>query len=195
MQKSRGYRKWVYLLVCNCLAAIVYGQLPRSINTIPLRTLTQQRVTLGNYARPLLAVVFLSPDCPLCQQYTRTLNQLQTQYATELTIVGIFPGKAYSSAEYEQFTSDYKLAFTVLLDRPRQVSNALGATTTPEVFLFDEQRTVLYAGAIDDWVVTLGKTRNKANKTYLADAILASISGYPVSVARTDAIGCLINDY
>jgi peroxiredoxin len=195
MQGRRRSNKWIYLLVCSWLATVSYGQLPRSINTIPLRTLTQQRVTLSNYARPLLAVVFLSPDCPLCQRYTRTLNQLQAQYASELTIVGIFPGKAYSSAACEQFASDYRVTFTLLLDRPRQVSNALGATTTPEVFLFDEQRTILYAGAIDDWVVALGKTRNKASKTYLADAILAFTNGYPVSVIRTDAIGCLINDY
>ncbi|GAB3742689.1 redoxin domain-containing protein [Spirosoma lituiforme] len=195
MRQDRGSGKWVYLLVCNWLAVVTYGQLPHPINTIPLRTLTQQRVTLGNYSRPLLAVVFLSPECPLCQQYTRTLNQLQRQYATELTIVGVFPGKAYSSAECQQFKSTYQLDFTLLMDRSRRLSSALGATTTPEVFLFDQQRSILYAGAIDDWVVSLGRTRNKADKTYLADAIAATKSGYPVSVARTTAIGCLINDY
>ena len=112
MRWSGGSGRWVCLLVFNWLAIVANGQLPRSVNAIPLRTLTQRQVTLGTYSRHLLAVVFFSPECPLCQQYTRTLNQLQTQYATELTIVGVFPGKAYSSAEYQQFKSTYKLDFT-----------------------------------------------------------------------------------
>jgi len=54
---------------------------------------------------------------------------------------------------------------------------------------------VVYKGAIDDWVQDLGKQKLTVSKHYLQDAINASLNNKEVTVKRTKAIGCLINDY
>jgi thiol-disulfide isomerase/thioredoxin len=39
--------------------------------------------------------VFISPECPLCQNYTKTLNAFHQTYASkQIALVAIVPGKA-----------------------------------------------------------------------------------------------------
>ena len=54
---------------------------------------------------------------------------------------------------------------------------------------------LLYTGAIDDWVQALGKKRVKASKNYLLDAIEQTLRAEGVTIRKTKAFGCKINDY
>ena len=40
--------------------------------------------------------IFLSPECPLCQQASAGLNKLFEQYNNKVAFYGIVPGKTYS---------------------------------------------------------------------------------------------------
>lgn len=159
------------------------------VNEIPLRDLNGTRTTLSAFSGKLVAVVFLSPECPLCQNYTRTLNALEGA-----EVVGIVPGRAYDREELLRFRDKYQVRFPLLTDAPNALAAHFKATTTPEVWLLDENRTVLYHGAINNWAIALGKTRNTVTAHYLSDAIRAYQEGKPVSVPETRPVGCFIND-
>ena len=76
-----------------------------------------------------------------------------------------------------------------VIDEASALANALGATTTPHVFLFDGSMKLVYSGAIND------KYENKdrsVSKEYLRDAIVQLAAGQPVSLAQTRQIGCSI---
>ncbi|PKK38247.1 hypothetical protein BWI96_00160 [Siphonobacter sp. SORGH_AS_0500] len=167
-------------------------QQPRPLDQLVLRTLTGEPTRLGDFHSPARVIVFLSPECPLCQQYSRKLTQLAQR--KDLSVIGVFPGRAYDRADYEQFKRKYSIDFTLLTDANRSLVRALGATTTPEAFLIDGQGQVLYRGAIDDWVTALGKTRPQARHHYLASAIDAFFAHQPILPVQVSPIGCLIND-
>ena len=138
--------------------------------------------------------VFLSPECPLCQNYTKTLNQLTKQFKEKVKVVGIVPGAAYSTAEVTDFAKKYRTVFSIGIDQQQLLTKYLQATVTPQVILIDSIGNLIYKGAIDDWVVGLGKKKEKVTRHYAADAITQYLQLMPVKIASTKAYGCKIND-
>ncbi|MFD2599306.1 redoxin domain-containing protein [Sphingobacterium corticis] len=139
-----------------------------------------------------VAVIFLSPECPLCQNYTQTINQLHQQYNQQIEFIGIFPGKAYGSADIKQFAAKYKIAMALYQDPNFQFTRALEATVTPSVALYDKGG-LQYFGAIDNALRELGKKRVVVTELYLQDAIASLLQNKPISVKKTVAKGCFIN--
>jgi thiol-disulfide isomerase/thioredoxin len=159
-------------------------------------TIRGERTTIAAQATTRLrAIIFLSPECPLCRNYTRTLNQLQKKYATDMTIIGVFPGESYTEKDYQEYQQKYSIVFPLLTDKKSRLASALKATVTPEVFLLDANGTLKYSGAIDDWIVRLGKSRKTAEVHYLEDAIKNTLTGTGINPAYVRPVGCRINDY
>jgi len=144
--------------------------------------------------KPVL-FIFLSPECPLCQQYSLVLNKLYGEYGKKVNFYGIIPGKTFDANTINGFSEKYKIAFPLYIDRVLKLSRYLQATATPEVILLDNRSELLYKGAIDDWFADLGKQRSRTTKNFLHDALDQQLGGEPVAVKRTKAIGCYINDY
>jgi thiol-disulfide isomerase/thioredoxin len=143
----------------------------------------------------LRVYVFLSPECPLCQNYTRTLNQLEQQYAGKITIHGIVPGKTWKPTDITAFTTKYHITYPLQIDRDLKLAHSMHATTTPEAILLGPDNTVIYQGAIDNWYKALGRSAGKPTQNYLQDAIDYSLRHQPPPVKKTEPVGCLINDF
>jgi peroxiredoxin len=139
--------------------------------------------------------VFLSPECPLCQNYSNKLNDLSRHYATNVITYGIIPGKAYSNDVIKRFIEQYNIQFPLLIDHNKQLTSYLHAVVTPQAILLNDKNQLVYKGAIDDWAVSLGKQRVTTTKYYLRDALQQSLSDKTVLIKRTKAVGCRINDY
>ncbi len=146
-------------------------------------------------ANPETLLIFLSPECPLCQNYSSVLNDLYKQYSDRVNIYGIIPGKAYSAIDVKTFQKDYHIPFPLLTDSHKELTQYLQATVTPQVILLDNKYRLLYKGAIDNRLQSLGKQRLKPTAFYLNDALQASLSNKIISIKRTKAVGCIINDY
>ena len=146
-------------------------------------------------SKPLSLFIFLSPECPLCQNYTKTLQQLRTKYNGEVNMYGIIPGGAYTIDDVNSFEKKYTTGFILYIDKTKQLTRYLGAVATPQAILTDQDGVIMYSGAIDDWVQGLGKKRIKASKHYLQDAIGQSLRYEQVRIKTTKAFGCKINDY
>ena len=145
--------------------------------------------------KKLSLFIFLSPECPLCQNYSTLLNSLRSLYADQVDQYGVIPGASYSTKEVRTFEQKYRIIFPLLIDHSKKFTNYLQATVTPEVILLGPKDELLYKGAIDDLLQDLGKRRLKATKNYLQDAIEASLHNKVVPVNQTKAVGCLINDF
>ena len=139
--------------------------------------------------------IFLSPECPLCKNYSVTLNNLHQQFKNEIRFYGIIPGNAYSSKEIKAFASNYQINFPLLTDSNKILSNYLQASITPQVILLDKKQHLLYKGAIDNWAVSLGKQRLQPTQFYLKDALEKSLQNELITIKRTKAVGCKINDF
>ena len=140
----------------------------------------------------LLALVFVGTECPLVKLYTNELNQLTERYAeSQLQVVGINSNTQDSMTELEHFIRDNQVEFPILKDLANRVADQLGATRTPEVFLFDANRKLRYHGKIDDRH-SYGQTRQEAKHHFLSDAIDELLSGKLPRVATQPPEGCII---
>jgi hypothetical protein len=62
----------------------------------------------------------------------------------------------------------------------------LGATVTPEAFLFDRHGKLAYHGTIDDNL----KQPDRVQKHYLKDALDAVVAGESPLLPETKSLGC-----
>lgn len=139
-------------------------------------------------------IFFLAPDCPISQQYTRTINQFFLKYEKVCSIVTFMGNDQNYKTKRAQnkFVNKYKFLPQIQTDLNHQIAKSLGATITPEVFILNEQNTILYHGAIDNWFYELGKTRPQITEYYLEDAMQGILQNKAVKLRETKAIGCFI---
>ena len=169
--------------------------LKQNIEKIVLKTTSGGKASIDFNKEPLTVLVFLSPECPLCKNYSLVLNKIVENYPGKLQLQGIVPGKAYSNKEVKNFVEEYKIGFPVLIDPLKELSNAIKAQVTPEVIAINKDGETIYRGAIDDWVKELGQQSIRPENHYLEDAISAYLAGKPVLIKQTVAKGCLINEF
>lgn len=138
-------------------------------------------------------VVFLSPECPISQQYTLDLNRMGERFREDhMTFYGVIPGRLYSGMNIDSFQNTYKISFPLLIDADYKLTRLLQASITPEAFLLNDKSDIVYSGAIDDAWLSLGKKRSNKTRTYLTDAIDAMIGKRGIQIKKTKAVGCLI---
>lgn len=138
--------------------------------------------------------LFFSTDCPICIQYTNKIKQIDSLCrANEIGFQLILP-KGFTKNDAKKFNKKYHTNFLFKLDSKNELVKRLEAEITPEVFLENTlTRQVVYRGAIDDWFADVGKRRITTTAFYLLNAIQESLRGQLVSVPKTKAVGCIIN--
>lgn len=138
-------------------------------------------------------LVFLSPECPICQKYTLTINQIQQDFSLQgVAFYGIVPGKNFKNKTINKFAKDYGLSMPILLDPDYVLTKSVGATVTPEVILFNPDGIMQYAGKVDNWYESIGSRRTVITEFYLKNAISGLINGTEINVKRTTPVGCFI---
>lgn len=156
-----------------------------------LQTAAQVLPESIEFKTPLMAVVFLSPDCPISQKYMKKLNDLQSSQKDLVTFLAVVPGKV-SKTDVHEFIREYSSELAFRQDKDLKLTMAIRATVTPEIFLFDGQRTLVYRGAIDNWFYELGKNRREVTEHFYKDAVEAFQQNQRPTVRSTEAVGCLI---
>ena len=103
-----------------------------------------------------LLVVFICPHCPFERHIRRAFSQFAREYqARGLSIVAInsndqvaFPDDSPEGMKKEAEDMDY--TFPYLVDESQDVAKAFHAACTPDFFLFDRGRKLVYRGQFDD---------------------------------------------
>jgi thiol-disulfide isomerase/thioredoxin len=156
--------------------------------------LTHKNVTLDQFKdKKALLVMFICKHCPYVIHVKPALIQLAREYANQsVGIVGISANDAqhYPDDAPENLAKMAReLGFPLLYDESQEVAKAYRAACTPDFFLFDGDRRLVYRGQLDD-------SRPGNNKPLtgrdLRAAIDAVLSGKPVSQEQRASIGCNI---
>jgi hypothetical protein len=77
---------------------------------------------------------------------------------------------------------------TYVRDPNATFARALGATRSPHAFVFDEDQTLVYVGAVDD----SPSSSKRVSEHYLRDALQAVVAGRTVERAQQKAFGCTL---
>ena len=142
-----------------------------------------------------LLVIFICNHCPYVVHIRSGLAQLARDYATRgVAMVGINANdvKNYPADSPAKMKDEVKAAgyvFPYLYDETQTVAKSYRAACTPDIFLFDRSRRLVYRGQFDasrpgNGVPVTGKDLRAA-----LDAVLA---GKPTSELQVASIGCNI---
>src|SRR5262249_8942920 len=130
--------------------------------------------------RKVVVLAFLGVECPLAEAYAPRLAEIARAF--EGRGVGFFGGDANPQdgpGAVGRFAEKHGLPFPVLKDVGNVLADRLGAERTPEVFVLDESRAVVYRGRIDDQNA-IGVHRPTPTKHDLVDALDAVLAGRSV---------------
>lgn len=153
-------------------------------------------VELSSFAqKPALLVAFISNRCPFVVLIRDALAQFGRDYAAQgLQIIAINSNDAGSHPEESiarigEEVANFGYSFPYLKDESQAVAKAYGAACTPDLFLFDADRRLVYHGQFDDARPGNGKPVTGADLRAAADAVL---SGKAPSLEQVASIGCNI---
>lgn len=142
-----------------------------------------------------LLVMFISRHCPYVQHVKHELARLGRDYAgAALGIVAIssnwvaqYPDDA--PERLKEMAAELALNYPVCYDETQAVAKAYDAACTPDFFLFDQDRRLVYRGQLDG-----ARPRNDVPVTGadLRSAIDAVLAGRPVNPEQRPSVGCNI---
>ncbi len=139
-----------------------------------------------------VVLVFTCLSCPTAVDYEERFNTLAKQYGGPHGKVGFVAvcvnqvaadrlDKLTERANKQQF------AFPVLYDESQKIAKDYGAIFTPEFYVLNKERKIVYMGALDD-----ATDATKVTKRYVEEALVATLKGEVPAVKETIARGCRV---
>ena len=142
----------------------------------------------------VLVVVFTCNHCPYAIACEDRLIAIQRDYADKgVQLVGINPNddEKYPADSFDAMVAraaEKGFNFPYLRDESQEVARAYDAACTPDIFVFDRDRKLVYNGRIDDnWQQPENVTRRD-----LRAVLDATLEGKPFDFEPVASMGCSI---
>ena len=157
---------------------------------------SSRTVSLDDFKNaPALLVMFIFNHCPYVKHVREHLAQLVREYqARGVAAVGVssndvsqFPDDGPEGMKQEARTAGY--TFPYLFDETQEVAKEYRAACTPDFFVFDKDRRLVYRGQMDDSRPNSGRPVSGKDLRAALDAVLA---GRPVPAEQRPSLGCNI---
>lgn len=142
-----------------------------------------------------LLVIFLCNHCPYVKHIADRLAQITKEYVEKgVAVVGINSNDATAYPEDSPEKMKEEVAargypFPYLYDETQETAKAYRAACTPDFFLFDADRKLVYRGQLDDSRPSNGVPVTGKDLTAAVEAVL---SGKPVPAEQKPSLGCNI---
>jgi len=157
---------------------------------------TGKLVSLEDFkGKTALLVLFICNHCPYVKHIRAGLAQLGQDYVSRgVGIVAINSNDAVnypddSPAKMKEEAQNAGYNFPYLYDEKQSVAKAYRAACTPDIYLFDRGRRLVYRGQFDDSRPGNGKPVTGKDLRAAIDAVLA---GKSTSQFQAPSIGCNI---
>lgn len=155
-----------------------------------------EMVTLASFSEhKALLVVFMCNHCPYVIHLKSALADFSREYlAKGVAVVGInsndvnnYPDDSPEKMKADASAQAYN--FPYLYDESQAVAKSYQAACTPDFFLFDENRLLVYRGQFDD-----SRPKNKSPVTGkdMRRAVDSVLAGEPVNSDQIPSMGCNI---
>jgi peroxiredoxin len=144
---------------------------------------------------PALLVIFICNHCPFVKHVQAELTRLTREYqARGVAVVGInsndmatHPEDGPEKMRDEKAAAGY--TFHYLFDESQDVAHAYEAACTPDFFLFDKERKLVYRGRMDASQPGNAEPNDGADLRLALDAVLV---GKAAPARQRPSVGCNI---
>jgi len=150
--------------------------------------------SLESYAKNKgLLVIFMCNHCPYVKAKVDAIKQIHEKFNENIAVVGI---NSNDSIEYpdDSFENMKKIAnengmkFDYLVDDKQDVAKRYGAVCTPDPFLFDEDRKLIFHGRIDNAM----NPDATATENIMQNNLKKFLAGEKIEKDFDPSIGCSI---
>ena len=150
--------------------------------------------SLESYAKNKgLLVIFMCNHCPYVKAKIDAIKQIHEKFNENIAVVGI---NSNDSTEYpdDSFENMKKIAnengmkFDYLVDDKQDVAKRYGAVCTPDPFLFDEDRKLIFHGRIDNAM----NPDATATENIMQNNLKKFLTGEKIEKDFAPSIGCSI---
>lgn len=198
--KSHFYRLCIFtLMIFSSTGSVAQSLLPIG-STLPLENRSMVEVSGRNLSLNDLAkengllVIFTCNTCPWVHRLQDRLIAV-SEFANEndIGVAALNPNEGYRErgddlGEMIKHADKAGYSFPYLLDKNHELADAFGATRTPEVFLFNANKELIYKGSIDD----NPNSANSVQDSYLRNAMEAMLIGSSIQTTTSRLVGCTI---
>ena len=140
-----------------------------------------------------LLIIFMCNHCPYVKAKIEAIKEIHEKFNENIAVVGI---NSNDSTEYpdDSFENMQKTAnekgmkFDYLVDEKQEVAKIYGAVCTPDPFLFDEDRKLIFHGRIDNAM----NPDATATENTMQDNLKKFLAGEKIEKDFDPSIGCSI---
>jgi peroxiredoxin len=149
----------------------------------------------------VIVVAFTCNSCPVATDYEDRVLKLAEKFATGASVKE--PSAAKGNVQVVAINVNRvrddlppamkaralkrKYPFPYLYDETQQIARDFGANFTPQFFVLDRERRVVYMGAMDD-----NSDAEKVKEHFVGPAVEAALAGKSIETAETAPVGCRI---
>jgi hypothetical protein len=146
-------------------------------------------------------MVLLANHCPWVRGMDKGLIKLVDQFSGQsVKVVGLSVNLREDDRLEAMKLHAKKVGynFSYVFDESQDLGRKLGATRTPEYFVFDKQRKLAYMGLLYNSPAKMNKDgsirhiNGEVTENYVANAINELLSGNKVKTSETRAHGCSV---
>ena len=203
MQMNFGVIRTAFalVLVCGIGSSTFAGKYNRTLDVgkaVPawkeLPGVDDKRHSLGDLKnKDVVVVVFTCNSCPYATDYEDRMIAFAQKHCVakdaRVALVAINVNKVEEDLPpaMKKRATEKKFPFPYLFDETQNIATEYGATWTPEFFVINKERKLVYMGAFDD-----NTDPKKVTKEFVEKAVAAALAGGEPEVTETPAIGCRI---
>ncbi len=154
----------------------------------------QEHGTSRNEGSVIKCYFFFTADCPASRNNLPKMEDAQQLFKKQgLRVIGVVSDPRPDLHKLQETLETFGVTFEIQIDSTLRIAKEHGATTTPQVFLYSSNNSLLYSGLVDDYYESLGRHRKIIKNHFLTKAIRSHLSNEDIAVKSTKPIGCRIN--
>lgn len=136
---------------------------------------------LNDFKNKLVLIVFMCNHCPYVIQNLPELNRIAIAFRNKIQVIGINSNDPNYEPEdsfenMQSLVQQGKIKFTYLFDESQQTARDYGAVCTPDPFLFDKDKKLIFHAKVPD----------------LHRAITEYLDTNQITIEERSSIGCSI---
>lgn len=149
-----------------------------------------KKVSMDDFKQDVLVVAITCNHCPAAVAYEDRIINFCKKHCGEggkvgFVAINVNNIEADKLPKMKERAQEKGFNFFYAYDPSQQIARKLGATRTPEFFVFNKERKLVYSGAMDD-----NMDESKAKVNHVEEACIACINGETPKVQKTQARGC-----
>ena len=142
--------------------------------------------------KDVVVLAFICNSCPYAVDYENRLIALAKMHSgkdSKVALIAVNVNKVEEDLppKMEEKAAAKGFKFRYLFDESQEIAKEYGAGFTPEFFVLNKDRKVVYMGAMDD-----SPNADKVKRRYVEEAVAAALVGNLPEVKETVPIGCRI---